>query len=92
MHCRIADLRNREVINICDGCRLGYVCDVELNTATGCILAIVVPEPCRFLGIFGRGDDIVIPWDRIKRIGDDLIIVDADIQRPGRGRDKKRFI
>ena len=92
MHCRIADLRNREVINICDGCRLGYICDVAINTATGCVLAIVVPEPFRFLGIFGRGDDIVIPWDKIKRIGDDLIIVDAEIHRPGRGRERKRFL
>ena len=77
MKCRIADLRCKEVINICDGSRLGFVDDVVVEVVDGRILAIVVPGPCRFLGLFGREDDYVIGWDCIIRIGDDIILVDV---------------
>ncbi len=76
MQCRIVELRYKEVINICDGFRLGCACDVVLNTMTGQILAIVIPGPCRFLGLFGREDDYVIPWECIRRIGEDIILVE----------------
>ena len=86
MQCRIVDLRCKEVINICDGCRLGFVNDVELDAVTGKILALVVPGPCRFFGLFGREDDCVIPWPAIKRIGEDMILVELEMHpaRPPR--------
>ena len=77
MRCRIADLRCKEVINICDGCRLGFVDDVIVEVTDGRLIAIVVPGPCRILGLFGREDDYVIFWDNIIRIGDDIILVDV---------------
>lgn len=43
---RIADLQCKEVVNITDGCRLGYVSDVELDILTGKVVAIVVPGKC----------------------------------------------
>ena len=48
MQCRIQDLRRKEVINICDGCRLGYVADVDIRIPEGQVVAIVVYGPCRF--------------------------------------------
>ena len=89
MKCRIADLRCKEVINICDGCRLGFVEDVVVEVVDGRILAIVVPGPCRFLGLFGREDDYVIGWDCIIRIGDDIILV--DVKEHKREKRNKRF-
>lgn len=87
MHCRIAELRCREVINICSGHRLGYVCDVIINAASGNVTAIVVPGPCRFFGLFGREDDYVIPWECIRRIGDDIILIEVT----GEHRREKRI-
>ena len=46
---RIADLQCKEVVNITDGSRLGYVGDVEIDVLTGRVVAIVVPGRCRFL-------------------------------------------
>jgi YlmC/YmxH family sporulation protein len=89
MKCRIADLRCKEVINICDGCRLGFVDDVIVEVVDGRLLAIVVPGPCRFLGLFGREDDYVIGWDCITRIGDDIILV--DVKEHKREKKSKRF-
>lgn len=85
MRCRVQDLRCKEVINVCDGARLGYVCDVILNTASGQILAIVVPGPCRFF-IFMREDDFVIPWECIRKISDDIILIEV----PGEHRRERR--
>jgi YlmC/YmxH family sporulation protein len=76
MHCRIVDLRGKEVIDVCTGIRLGFPVDVEVNVDSGRLVAIVVPGPCRYFGLFGRLEDIIIPWDCIKRIGDDLILVE----------------
>ncbi len=80
--CRIVDLRLKEVINIHDGCRLGFVNDVEVDTCCGKVVSIVVPGPSRFFGLFGREEDYVIPWDDIKRIGEDIILIECSF--PGR--------
>ena len=77
--CRVADLRCKEVINISDGSRLGYANDVEFDVLTGQIMAIVVPGPCRFFGLFGREDDYVVPWQTIRRVGEDIILVDGPV-------------
>ncbi len=74
--CRIVDLRGKEVINICDGNRMGIPSDVELDQTTGQITALVVSGPGRFFGLFGRGPEYVIPWEVIRRIGDDIILVE----------------
>lgn len=75
---RSSELRQKEVINICDGARLGFVYDVEVNMQTGNVEAIIVPGSGKFLGVFGKDTDYIIPWERIKKIGDDIILVDFD--------------
>lgn len=85
MHLRVTQLHCKEVICVSDGRRLGFVSDVEVKCPEGEVVAIVVPGPCRFLGVVGRNDDFVIPWSCIKRIGPDIILVDArpdDCRRP----------
>jgi YlmC/YmxH family sporulation protein len=78
---RIFDLRQKEVINSCDCKRLGFVGDVEFDINTGCIQAIIVPGPAQCWGIFGRDNEYVIPFDRICRIGPDIILVDINEQK-----------
>ena len=73
----IAELQRKEVIDICDGTRLGYVCDVEFDTDKGIITALRVPGRAGMFPIFGKNEDIVIPWACIKKIGDDIILTDS---------------
>ena len=54
-----------------------YVTDVQVEIPSGNVCAIVVPCPARFLGGFGRRDDFIIPWNCIKRIGPDIVLVEA---------------
>ena len=77
MGLRITELHCKEVICIADGRRLGFVTDVEVQMPEGVIRAIIVPGPCRILGLLGRKDDFVIPWKCIKRIGPDIVLVDT---------------
>ena len=70
------ELRRKEVINICDGARLGCITDLELDECTGCIGAIVVPGQSRMFGILKCDEEIVIPYCKIKKIGDDVILVE----------------
>ncbi|HHT85785.1 MAG: YlmC/YmxH family sporulation protein [Bacillota bacterium] len=73
---RASDLSMREVINTSDGRRLGNIVDVELDLSTGKIVAVIVPGQSKAFGLFGYGDDYVIPWDSIKKIGEDVILVE----------------
>ena len=90
MQCRMRDLRCKEVINISDGCRLGFVSDVDIRIPEGQVIAIVGNGPCRFFGLFGRGEEFYIPWECIQRIGDDIILIDKPFQRREPGQDRKR--
>ena len=81
MPCRMAQLRYKEVININDGSRLGYVGDVELLLEEGRATALIVPGPPRFLGLFGRSEEYYIPWECIRQMGDDIILIDRPFER-----------
>lgn len=87
---RLADLRCREVINLCDGCRMGYVGDVEIDILCGRVVALIVPGRARFFGLFGREDDYIIPWECIEKIGEDIILVRFDLP-PRRPKEKTGF-
>ena len=81
MKCRILDLRNKEVINNRNGCRIGFVDDVEVDTKTAKICAIVVFGRPKFFGMFGKCNDFIIPWDNIELIGEDTILVNYAVQK-----------
>ena len=79
MGMRVTDLSCKEVVCIRDGARLGYVSDVEVEVPDGQVCAIVVPGKGRLFGLLGRTEDFVIPWNAIRRVGDDIILVDCRI-------------
>lgn len=54
----------------------GYVQDVEADFETGQITAIIVPGSSKLFAIGSKGD-MIIPWSKIKRIGDDIILVEV---------------
>ena len=73
----VTELQCKEVICVNDGRRLGFITDVQIQVPEGNVLAVVVPGPCRLLGIAGRRDDFVIPWRCVRRIGPDIVLVDV---------------
>jgi len=75
---RMTELSEKQVINICDGKILGYVIDFKIDPCDGRLTAIIVPGDCSFFN-FRRTPDIIIPWDKICKIGRDTILVDIGI-------------
>jgi len=72
----LSELRTKEVIDVHDGKRLGRVMDLEFCPTDSRITALVVPAETSFLQTLrGEKCGLVIPWDNIRRIGDDVILV-----------------
>jgi len=72
--CCVSELGDKEVINISDGRRLGCVTDVEVDIRDGRLLAIIIDNGLKLFGP-RKEKSIVIGWDCIERIGDDIILV-----------------
>ena len=75
MFCRITDMHDKEVINVCDGTRIGCVDDVEVDTCTAQLVSIVVHGRPKCMGLLGHDEDIVISWKEIEVIGEETILV-----------------
>ena len=91
MSVKFTDLHCKEVICVSDGRRLGYISDARIDLPQGHILAIIVPGPCRFLGLCGRRDDYIIPWHCIRKMGPDIVLVDIKPEECCMPRQKMRF-
>ncbi len=78
MKCTLTDIRNKEVINIRNGNRLGYIDDVEIDTSDGKVLSFIIYGRTRFFGLFGREDDVLIKCEDIQVIGRDTVLVSAE--------------
>ncbi len=75
MKCTVTDLRAKEVVNVDNGCRLGCVTDVEIDTCTGCLVSITVFCGKGVCGFLGRGEEFTVCWKDIVVIGSDMILV-----------------
>lgn len=73
---KTSELRQKDIINISDGRRLGTISDLEIDLDRGAVTALVVAGSARMFGFFGKDKDLVIQWDRIHKIGEDVILVD----------------
>ena len=72
---RITDLSYKEVYDMDSGRRLGYVRDAEIDPETGRVTALIIPGKLRWLGLLGREEELVIPWSRICKLGEDILFV-----------------
>ncbi|MCL4494137.1 MAG: YlmC/YmxH family sporulation protein [Firmicutes bacterium] len=73
---KTSELRTKDVVNVTDGRRLGFVGDLELDLEGGHIKSVIVLGSGHLLGLFGRERDTVINWDQIRKIGQDVILVE----------------
>lgn len=70
------DVKNKEVINVKDGCKLGYIKDVEVDLISGRIKKIIIPVQALF-----KNMEYHINWQQVKRVGEERILVDTDIEK-----------
>lgn len=78
----LSDLGGKEIINLYDGARLGSIGDADLAISpSGSIEAIILSSRSGFAGFLGGINErdretLVIPWQSVKKIGSEVIIVD----------------
>ena len=77
MSIKLTQLQCKEVICIGDGRRLGFIEDIQVELPEGRICAIIVPGPGKLLGLGASRHDFCIPWDCIRKIGPDIVLVDV---------------
>ncbi|MDH7576703.1 MAG: YlmC/YmxH family sporulation protein [Bacillota bacterium] len=77
---RLSDLIGKEIINIFDGARLGTIGDSDLviDPESGEIQSIILPQRANFLNFWVDRQDLVVPWETVKKIGSEVIIVELD--------------
>lgn len=73
---RFSDLRSRDVVSLADGRRVGMITDLVIDIESGRIISLVIPGPAPVLGVFGRAAEFMIPWEKIRKIGEDVILVE----------------
>ena len=79
MCCRVIELRNKQVVSVRDGSVIGFIYDIEIDTKNGNVCSVVILGKPRFFGIFGREEDIVIPWENIEVIGEETVLVSFEV-------------
>ena len=73
----LQDLQSKDVVNVVDGSKLGKVTDLEIDSASGKILSVIVNNNSRFINFFTGNNQITIKWDQIVKIGGEVIIVNS---------------
>jgi len=74
----ITELQVKDIVSIENGKRLGYITDLEIDVDRGYIVALIVALKGKTLGLFGKEEEMIIPWNHIVTIGDDVILVRMD--------------
>ena len=77
MDISFSDLKEKEIINVFDGRKLGRIVDLLFDGSSGVVRGIVVPGERK---MFRRNDDVFISLDRIRKIGDDVILISFPVQ------------
>ena len=91
MNCKLSELRNKEVISCENGCRIGCVDDLEVDTSNAQVVALIIYGRLKLFGLLGRKDDFIIPWRNIELIGEDTILVKSCAQKRPKTKKKSVF-
>lgn len=81
---RLGDLVGKEIVNIYNGARLGVVdeSDLEIDVESGEIRSIILPRKNNFINLWLDKQKLIIPWESVKKIGAEVIIVELDQTNP----------
>ena len=57
------------------------MCDIDFDEKTGQICTLIIPGPCKVLGILGRDHEYIVPYQCVCRIGSDVVLVQVDTEK-----------
>lgn len=73
---KISELRLHDVINVIDGKRLGMIRDIDIDVENGRVKSIILPGNSRLFSFLTKNEEVVVPWEKIVKIGVDVILVE----------------
>jgi len=78
---RLSELQTKEVISVVDGRRLGFIIDLEIDVRNGRIISLILADQENKGHLFGKSEEMQIPWKHILRIGADVILVKDTVEQ-----------
>ena len=75
---RLCSFTKKEVVNIQDGRRLGFLSDAEINLYSGELEAIIISVPAKNVTVGSDCNELTVPFSKIKKIGEDVILVNIE--------------
>ncbi|MFD1018093.1 YlmC/YmxH family sporulation protein [Thalassobacillus hwangdonensis] len=78
----VSELQMKDIIALETGERMGHITDLDIDVETGKIKALVIALKGKMMGLFGKDDEVVIPWEQIINIGTDVILVKKPFASP----------
>ncbi|MDF9407297.1 MAG: PRC-barrel domain protein [Pelotomaculum sp. PtaB.Bin013] len=81
---RLGDLVGKEIVNIYNGARLGVVeeSDMDIDVESGEIRSIILPKKNNIINLWIDKQKLIIPWEAVRKIGAEVIIVELDQTNP----------
>ncbi|MDM5297846.1 YlmC/YmxH family sporulation protein [Bacillus pumilus] len=71
----ISEFQIKDVVDVSSGKKLGTIGDIDINVTSGKIQAIIIGGTGKMMGIFGKEEEMIVPWRNIVKIGEDVILV-----------------
>ena len=75
---RLSDLQNKDIVNTMDGRKIGNIIDININVE-GKMESLIVEKSKFLVSMFSTKDEIEVKWDKIEKIGEDVILVKINI-------------
>ena len=73
---KLSELQRKDIVSIRDGKKIGKIIDVEFDTKSGYMVHFVIEKAHFVRNIFSTTDEIVIKFSQIKKLGEDVILID----------------
>ncbi|MBQ4262674.1 MAG: YlmC/YmxH family sporulation protein [Bacilli bacterium] len=75
---KLSELQRKNIINIRDGKIVGKIVDVEVDTNSGLLIKLIIEKAHLVRNIFSSEEDITIKFTQIKKLGEDVILIDLN--------------
>lgn len=85
---RLSELTGKNVVNLYDGVRLGTIYEpmISFDETTGQLEQFFLGGRNGLTGNWSEKNSLVIPWNHVQKIGQEVVIVDLGQSIRGKGK------
>ena len=73
---KLSELQRKDIINILDGKKIGKIIDVEFDQNSGYMIKFIIEKNNFVKNLFTNNDEVTIRFNQIKKMGEDVILID----------------